>query len=872
MSTITTRAGKGSPLTNTEVDNNFTNLNDDKLENVSEDTTPQLGGDLDLNSNDITGTGNIDVTGTVTADGLTVEGSTDVALITTNRPTYTEGLTLRNTLNWGYGASLSFDSITSLNGSNGEVGRIQSTWISTGYHGLDFYVFNNNSLSRQMRIAGNGDISFYDDAGTSQDFYWDASTSRLGLGTTSPTTELQTVGQIVGGTSGFGSNMVGFTGLGSFNSSTAVENIDALYLRKNGTDASSVSIALASAGGDSYYVGSRIKHIRSGSNSNGHLTFETKSDSSTNTTTERMRITDAGNVGIGTTSPQEELDISSTNPAVRLSDTTTSGLYHRVVSSSNNLYLESDAGNVAASSFIGFRTDGVEHMRLTSDSRLGIGTTSPSQKLHLDYGSNVGTGSGEVATKMTVAATYVSAQNEIRSGVTSGTNPYMSFAVREASSPFATVERMRITQNGNVGIGTTSPEEPLTVQSGLHTGTVRIGADVNAGTLTNATQKIARINAPHYTNAEEDMFVIGTSCSSNANILYLGGSSGNHNAATSIQFYTAANHTTTTGSEAARIDSNGRLGIGTTSPVRTLHVTGGNDTIRLESTGANTKIEMVNTTSSTNEFGFLGANFFVSPNGSEAMRIDSSGKVGIGTTSPNRNLHVIGNATIEATTGNSAFLFIPTDTDNRLYSRAGNASTTPLPLTFFMGGSEAARIDSSGNLLVGTTNNTQYAVTDGGDAGLCYRANASLDISRQDGDVTNFNRLGSDGKIVKFRKDGTTVGSISVTSSATTYNTTSDARLKTSIEPIADATDRLMRMNPVSHKWIDNPEAGSVVGFIAQEMQSIVPEAVSGTPDGEEMMAMDYGRITPVLVAALQEALTRIESLENQISNLTGGS
>jgi len=609
MSTITTRAGKGSPLTNTEVDNNFTNLNDDKLENVSEDTTPQLGGDLDLNSNDITGTGNIDVTGTVTADGLTVEGSTDVALITTNRPTYTEGLTLRNTLNWGYGASLSFDSITSLNGSNGEVGRIQSTWISTGYHGLDFYVFNNNSLSRQMRIAGNGDISFYDDAGTSQDFYWDASTSRLGLGTTSPTTELQTVGQIVGGTSGFGSNMVGFTGLGSFNSSTAVENIDALYLRKNGTDASSVSIALASAGGDSYYVGSRIKHIRSGSNSNGHLTFETKSDSSTNTTTERMRITDAGNVGIGTT-----------------------------------------------------------------------------------------------------------------------------------------------------------------------------------------------------------------------------------------------------------------------SPVRTLHVTGGNDTIRLESTGANTKIEMVNTTSSTNEFGFLGANFFVSPNGSEAMRIDSSGKVGIGTTSPNRNLHVIGNATIEATTGNSAFLFIPTDTDNRLYSRAGNASTTPLPLTFFMGGSEAARIDSSGNLLVGTTNNTQYAVTDGGDAGLCYRANASLDISRQDGDVTNFNRLGSDGKIVKFRKDGTTVGSISVTSSATTYNTTSDARLKTSIEPIADATDRLMRMNPVSHKWIDNPEAGSVVGFIAQEMQSIVPEAVSGTPDGEEMMAMDYGRITPVLVAALQEALTRIESLENQISNLTGGS
>jgi len=67
MATIVTRIGKGSALTFQEGDDNFTNLNTDKLENVVEDTTPQLGGDLDLNSNDITGTGSVDITGNVIA-------------------------------------------------------------------------------------------------------------------------------------------------------------------------------------------------------------------------------------------------------------------------------------------------------------------------------------------------------------------------------------------------------------------------------------------------------------------------------------------------------------------------------------------------------------------------------------------------------------------------------------------------------------------------------------------------------------------------------------------------------------------------------------------------------------------------------------
>ena len=115
-----------------------------------------------------------------------------------------------------------------------------------------------------------------------------------------------------------------------------------------------------------------------------------------------------------------------------------------------------------------------------------------------------------------------------------------------------------------------------------------------------------------------------------------------------------------------------------------------------------------------------------------------------------------------------------------------------------------------------------------------------------------------------------TVGNVSVNTTGTTYSTTSDRRLKKDIETITDGTDKLMAMNPVTHGWKADPEADPVHGFIAQEMMDIVPEAVIGDPEGEEMMSMDYGRITPVLVAALQDAHKKIAELETRLNELEG--
>ena len=126
----------------------------------------------------------------------------------------------------------------------------------------------------------------------------------------------------------------------------------------------------------------------------------------------------------------------------------------------------------------------------------------------------------------------------------------------------------------------------------------------------------------------------------------------------------------------------------------------------------------------------------------------------------------------------------------------------------------------------------------------------------------------SDARCIQFSIGGTTKGSVTVASSGTTYNTTSDLRLKTDIKPIENATIKLLEMNPVEHKWKANPQDDAVHGFIAQEMKEIVPEAVYGEPNGDEMMSMDYGRITPVVVAALQDALKEINELKARISEL----
>ncbi len=121
--------------------------------------------------------------------------------------------------------------------------------------------------------------------------------------------------------------------------------------------------------------------------------------------------------------------------------------------------------------------------------------------------------------------------------------------------------KMRIENNGNAGIGTSTPKTHLDVQSYQADG-ITIGADNDANrTRTNSTSKSGGITGVHYTNAEESIRLLGYSSSSSANTLLIGGGNGDWNSATAINFYVGANTTTNTGDLKFKLDTNSRISL-----------------------------------------------------------------------------------------------------------------------------------------------------------------------------------------------------------------------------------------------------------------------------------------------------------------------
>lgn len=116
----------------------------------------------------------------------------------------------------------------------------------------------------------------------------------------------------------------------------------------------------------------------------------------------------------------------------------------------------------------------------------------------------------------------------------------------------------------------------------------------------------------------------------------------------------------------------------------------------------------------------------------------------------------------------------------------------------------------------------------------------------------------------------TEVGSIKSTASSTSFNTSSDYRLKENVVDIADGITRVKQLSPKRFNFIINADK-TVDGFLAHEAQAVVPEAVTGEKDGEEMQGIDQAKLVPLLTAALQEAIAKIETLETKVAALEAG-
>ena len=185
------------------------------------------------------------------------------------------------------------------------------------------------------------------------------------------------------------------------------------------------------------------------------------------------------------------------------------------------------------------------------------------------------------------------------------------------------------------------------------------------------------------------------------------------------------------------------------------------------------------------------------------------------------------------------------------------------PLAFATNNTERARIDNEGNVLIGkpthNVNNT---------AGVDITTEGAV-VATNDGGISFLaNRTGSDGQTFLFRRQNVTVGSISVTGSATTYATSSDYRLKENLEYDFTALDRVAQLKPARFNFIATPTV-TVDGFLAHEVSSVVPEAISGEKDAVDAdgnpayQGIDQSKLVPLLVATIKELEARITALEN---------
>ncbi len=293
----------------------------------------------------------------------------------------------------------------------------------------------------------------------------------------------------------------------------------------------------------------------------------------------------------------------------------------------------------------------------------------------------------------------------------------------------------------------------------------------------------------------------------------------------------------------------------------------------------------------------------------ERLRITNTGRVGINEASPDYMLHLTGSVPaicFEDTSGTHGQAIIEQNDDNlKIRCDAGNASSgTGSNIRFEIDGSEKMRLHSTGALSVGTSPSQTYW---SGATAAFFESTAQNTVTiSHSGGGNNYpltirnNRVnaGTGGyMLIFFGASAILQGSIISNNGSTSYNSGSDYRLKENIVDISDGITRVKQLQPRRFNWISDSNKTVQDGFIAHELQSVVPEATTGTKDeivnqegidnglyhagakvGDAVyQSVDYGKMTPLLTAALKELITKVETLEQEnialrarVTNLEG--
>ena len=357
----------------------------------------------------------------------------------------------------------------------------------------------------------------------------------------------------------------------------------------------------------------------------------------------------------------------------------------------------------------------------------------------------------------------------------------------------------------------------------------------------------------------------GLSLLSNASNAYTALYIGSDDTVDAAYIQTAARNTSFTSKSLLLNPNGGKVGIGEASPAATLHLDStGVTAIAFDSNASTQQYEM-----GTGYAGVGSANNFYLYNNTASSAVlvaNSSGNVGIGNLSPNERLVVS-----DSDGGTIAAFTDSTSADLLIQCGSGVSTITPTTGILVLGTSstERIRINADGDTFFGINSKSDVPSNGGvyiaGDNSVGSTNSYAQMFVVHSSSVNHgiiIKELGSSGQALQtLNSSGTIIGGISTTNTATSFNTSSDQRLKENIADADDAGSKIDAIQVRKHDWKADGSHQDY-GMIAQELQTVAPEAVSGDADSDEMMGVDYSKLVPMLVKEIQSLRARVNALE----------